>query len=527
MAEDASLKVSMTNDEFVAVMTYASELFSWYKGSLEADVYFCPERHATYFGGFFMKDYPAKNNPDYFISTSLTGDSGQGFLDVLNSEQRALIEGIIDEQRAALTEIASIRTQVATELRQAMSGGTINKDLVYSLIERYGELDGQISALCALRFAQVNQTLTDSQRSALVALRNLDVVPDGAYLFSTPVPMPEIPNTDYLFGVGAMPDDAGQINAPASFGAQAQQPSNPESATMPDQPGDQKAQNIRVFVNGTDLRFDTPPEMVNGRVLAPVRAIAEALGAEVQWNQDSLTVAISKESTSISLVVGNAVAKVNGQDVTLDSPPQITGGRVLAPVRFIAEAFSLTVAWDNQTRTVTIGSGGALTPAATGTPTSVANSVASGFLLTSPEVTEGGMLPMDYTYDGSSATLPLAWSGEPEGTVSFAVIMHTSPTPTDTHVYWVLYDIPAEIHSLARNVTGVGTLGINSKDSQQAYTPPNSQGPGPKTYTYTVYALSAQPQLPVPATEVTRDILLAAMQGITLASAELNVVCSR
>jgi len=40
-------------------MTYASEMFSWYAGSVEADVYFCPERHATYFGSFYMKDIPA------------------------------------------------------------------------------------------------------------------------------------------------------------------------------------------------------------------------------------------------------------------------------------------------------------------------------------------------------------------------------------------------------------------------------------------------------------------------------------
>ncbi|MEI7616971.1 MAG: hypothetical protein WCJ54_09720, partial [Actinomycetota bacterium] len=126
VAENEELKKSMNNNEFVAVMTYASELFSWYKGSLEGDVYFCPERHGTYFGGFYMKDYPAMNNPDYFISTATTGDSGQGFLDILNDEQKALITGIIDEQRESLAEIASIRTTVSTELRKAITGGTID-----------------------------------------------------------------------------------------------------------------------------------------------------------------------------------------------------------------------------------------------------------------------------------------------------------------------------------------------------------------------------------------------------------------
>ena len=124
IAENETLKQGMTNNEYICVMTYASELFSWYKGGIDADVYFCPERHGTYFGGFYMKDYAAMNNPDYFISTSLTGDSGQGFLDVLNADQRALITGIIDEQRAALAEIAQIRTTVSTELRRAITGGS-------------------------------------------------------------------------------------------------------------------------------------------------------------------------------------------------------------------------------------------------------------------------------------------------------------------------------------------------------------------------------------------------------------------
>jgi len=215
--ENAQFKKSMNNNQFVAVMTYASELFSWYKGNLDADVYFCPERHGTYFGGFFMKDYPAMNNPNYFISTAITGNSGKEFLNILNSKQRSLITEIIDKQMSALAEIKQIRTNVSVELRKSITGGTIDKSKIYSLIERYGYLDGQMSALYALKFSEVNKTLTSAQRTALIKLRNLDVVPQGAYRFSTPVSMPEIPNTDFLFGVGNLPKNAGQLTPPASF----------------------------------------------------------------------------------------------------------------------------------------------------------------------------------------------------------------------------------------------------------------------------------------------------------------------
>ena len=47
-----------------------------------------------------------------------------------------------------------------------------------------------------------------------------------------------------------------------------------------------------------------------------------------------------------------------------------------------------------------------------------------GFTLTSPDVTDGGRLPVEYTCDGAGSTLALEWSGAPNGTVGYAVIMH-------------------------------------------------------------------------------------------------------
>ncbi|MEI7918427.1 MAG: Spy/CpxP family protein refolding chaperone [Candidatus Saccharibacteria bacterium] len=217
VAEDQSIKTSLTNTQFVAVMTYSSEMFSWYKGSIAADVYYCPERHGTYFGGFYMKDYPAMNNPDYFISTTTTGDKGQGFLDILNTDQKALVTEIIAEQKPALMELTQIRLDVSTELRKAQTGDTIDKTKVYNLINRYGQLDGQMSALYAAKFTAVNKTLTDTQRAALVKLRDLTVVPAGAYMFSTSINTPTIPSTDFFFGVGTMPTTAGQTTAPTGF----------------------------------------------------------------------------------------------------------------------------------------------------------------------------------------------------------------------------------------------------------------------------------------------------------------------
>jgi len=72
-----------------------------------------------------------------------------------------------------------------------------------------------------------------------------------------------------------------------------------------------------------------------------------------------------------------------------------------------------------------------------------------------------------------------------------------------------------------------GTLGVGSDGPQAAYQPPCSQGPGAKLYTFTLYALSASPSLPVPANQVTGAVLSSAIATITLGSASLRLNYTR
>ena len=148
------------------------------------------------------------------------------------------------------------------------------------------------------------------------------------------------------------------------------------------------------------------------------------------------------------------------------------------------------------------------------------------FMLHSSAVADGGTLPVEFTGDGAGATLPLEWTGAPTGTKSYALIMHHE-APDQTKWYWILYNIPATVQSLPKNVQGVGTLGNNSVNNRTGYAPPHSKGPGAKTYIYTVYALSAPPQLNVSPDRVNRELLLAAMQERILGTAELQVVYTR
>lgn len=129
------------------------------------------------------------------------------------------------------------------------------------------------------------------------------------------------------------------------------------------------------------------------------------------------------------------------------------------------------------------GVAGAAMPVATAAAATAAAALpvtaTTAFTLRSPAVARGGTLPVEFTGDGASATLPLEWRNAPAGTKSYVLVMHhVAPDQT-------------------------------------------------KWYVYTIYALSAPPQLAVPPAQVNREVLLAALQNRVLACAELPVVYAR
>jgi Spy/CpxP family protein refolding chaperone len=186
----------------VAYMTYLSEFFSWTAGSVDADTYFCPERHGTYFGGFYMKDMPAMGKRNYNISTTVTGDSGQAFIEVvLTAAQRKNITEIAQLQRQAMADIITVRRAISQELRKYLKGQTPDRAKLLALGRRYGTLDGEVSWYYTTAFARVNKTLTSAQRAKLMKLRNLDGYTSAPYyIYSEAMKnQPDVTGAETLF----------------------------------------------------------------------------------------------------------------------------------------------------------------------------------------------------------------------------------------------------------------------------------------------------------------------------------------
>lgn len=142
-------------------------------------------------------------------------------------------------------------------------------------------------------------------------------------------------------------------------------------------------------------------------------------------------------------------------------------------------------------------------PEAVPTPPQEVTTVEERFTLTSSAFADGERIPARYTADGDNLSPPLAWSGAPEGTVSFVLIVDDPDAPRGTFTHWVLYAIPGTRADLPTDVPTKDTVrdlggakqGLNNFGMVGYAGPAPPRGPV-HHYRFTLYALSAQLELP-------------------------------
>jgi len=112
--------------------------------------------------------------------------------------------------------------------------------------------------------------------------------------------------------------------------------------------------SVDAQVFGAPVSNDVAPIIENDRTMLPARFVAESLGAYVAWDNAQRKVTIHKNLTMIEIYIDSDIAYINGNPVTLDSPAFIRNDRTYTPVRFIAEALGATVEWNELLRQVII-----------------------------------------------------------------------------------------------------------------------------------------------------------------------------
>ncbi|EHL17138.1 hypothetical protein HMPREF9630_01724 [Peptoanaerobacter stomatis] len=118
-------------------------------------------------------------------------------------------------------------------------------------------------------------------------------------------------------------------------------------------------ETVSVIVNGNALTTDTPAVIRNSRTMVPFRALFEALGAnQIFWDEPTQTVMGSDGVTTIKLVIGSYDIDVNGNTITMDTPPMIINSRTMIPLSAVSSSLGATVEWNPVGYIATVTKGG-------------------------------------------------------------------------------------------------------------------------------------------------------------------------
>jgi hypothetical protein len=121
-------------------------------------------------------------------------------------------------------------------------------------------------------------------------------------------------------------------------------------------------EEVNVTIDGVLQKFPQSAILYKGSTMVPMRGVFEALKAEVKWDGATQTVTATKGDTTIKLTIGNNYAYVNGQKVALTAEAIIVNGSTMVPLRFVAEALGAKVEWDGATKTAIISQGSEIKP---------------------------------------------------------------------------------------------------------------------------------------------------------------------
>lgn len=121
------------------------------------------------------------------------------------------------------------------------------------------------------------------------------------------------------------------------------------------QPAPGESEDIVVMVGDKKVEFDSAPFIdQNNRLMVPFRAIAEAMGAMVEWNPETKEIYISGRGKSLLFTLNSRIAVVDGVSKTMDTTPVIKNSRTMVPARYVGEFMDAQVHWDPDSRVVRI-----------------------------------------------------------------------------------------------------------------------------------------------------------------------------
>ncbi|MFB9326400.1 YbhB/YbcL family Raf kinase inhibitor-like protein [Paenibacillus aurantiacus] len=248
-------------------------------------------------------------------------------------------------------------------------------------------------------------------------------------------------------------------------------------------------------------------QMENARLLIPVRAAFEAIGAKVDWDAKSGKVRARRQDAAVEAQEGRSSVSIQGRPVDVDHPTAVIGGQMMVAARVLPDAFGIDYTWDL--------SSGKLSLRTQADPLKTLRVSSSAYA-------NYGPIPGKYAHQAAEGaedlSLPLAWAGAPSTTKSFAVIMYDPHPIADNWIHWSVLGLPASTTSLQEGASGK----IATEEQPNPYFgmgPPPFSGDHP--YRIEVYALDTE-KLELPDSPLFAEDLIPVLKKHALAYGVLN-----
>jgi hypothetical protein len=112
---------------------------------------------------------------------------------------------------------------------------------------------------------------------------------------------------------------------------------------------------ISVVLDGEPVTFErAQPQVVTGRIMVPLRGVFEKMGCLVEYDPANHIITAHYRNETVVIRMGNRIANKNGAEILMEVPATIIADNALVPLRFLAEAIGAKVEWDETAKTVSI-----------------------------------------------------------------------------------------------------------------------------------------------------------------------------
>lgn len=312
----------------------------------------------------------------FVVSANYEGDvvltvkgAGIDSQDVVIAKAKKPVTVEIDKNSSADLKIGLQKQTAPDIIITETEAGALTDDTLYTIVNRYSE-NNIIWKDAKIEVVEGDLELDKDDTDINAADKGIDIKVDSKSTKASKIKISGVQVTldrtvpygpfelDFKFGTAANQHDnlSNRVDRKVYFNVVTPAPGDQNATTTFKM--DSTAYTMIVNGQPQEMTMDVAPFIQDNRAMLPIKYVADAIGAKVNYDPMSRVATFTKDATVAALYLDSNILYVNGTPVTMDTKPVISNGRAMVPVIYVAQAFGFQygtdLVYDAATRSVTI-----------------------------------------------------------------------------------------------------------------------------------------------------------------------------